>query len=724
VIDWLVTNALAALALAAIAGILIWTFRPAPAVRHALWLVVVLKLVAPGGPTVALPVPVDPPAEGKTVAMGTPAPETVVEAEVFTVLVHPKPGQTVEEAASVAMRTNANREEATDARPEPAVTALPAAEPPPAKPFHYRPWLLGLWIAGGIYVAWRQLRETVRFARFARNARPAPDSLVAEVAVVANRLGVRMPAVRVLAGLSSPVMWCLGRPVLLWPAGLECRLKGDGRRAVIAHELAHLRRRDHWVRRLEMVAAVLHWWNPLFWVARKKLRADAELACDAWAAGQADRRAYAEALLEVCSFNPRRRPAPAVGVFGEGRRAMQERLTMIMRDRVPCRLAFGAKLVVALMAIAAVPAWTLGQGKPPAGDPEIVVQFADGDDGADDARAKEIESQINALAQKLEALKAAKAAEGQKKAAEKLKEAHEKLGEKMKELRVQEYRLRTEDKDGPAPKVVVGGAVKVLASGQDGIKVIGPDGKEIKDAKVIIGGYQGGTTVVRPAAQGEKKSIELRLGVDGKPATAHAGAHRVEVHPAGEHNATYWVTGTAAGGGNAITLSRATYKMSKEQATALSTLLGSIKATVMETKVDGDSITVTTTPDAQQSIGQIVRLIQGQGGNFKFEWKVAPGQNQNLFVPKVAPATPAAPVKPAAPSKPGTSNKEPEQIDVKVILDQLKPLSDLKGNVQIELDGNPDMAKLQEMLKTLKPPELKRKTEKSAGEKKPEGEKK
>ena len=55
----------------------------------------------------------------------------------------------------------------------------------------------------------------------------------------------------------------------MWPAGLDCRLKGEGRRAVLAHELAHLRRRDHWVRRLEMVAAVFHWWNPLFWLAFK-----------------------------------------------------------------------------------------------------------------------------------------------------------------------------------------------------------------------------------------------------------------------------------------------------------------------------------------------------------------------------------------------------------------------------------------------------------------------
>jgi beta-lactamase regulating signal transducer with metallopeptidase domain len=723
-IDWLVTNALAALALAAIAGILVWTFRPAPAVRHALWLVVLLKLVAPGGPTVALPVPVDPPAEEKSVVATTPPPEMVVEAEVFTVIVHPKPGQTVEEAASVAMRAQRNPDEATDARTELTVAPQPAAEPPPAKPFNYRPWLLGLWVAGGVYVGWRQLRETLRFARFARNRRPAPDGLVAEVAVVANRLGIQVPAVRVLAGLMSPVMWCLGRPVLLWPAGLECRLKGDGRRAVIAHELAHLRRRDHWVRRLEMIAAVLHWWNPLFWVARKKLRADAELACDAWAAGQADRRAYAEALLEVCSFNPRRRPAPAVGVFGEGRRAMQERLTMIMKDRVPCRLAFGAKLVVALMAVAAVPAWTLGQSKPET-VADVVIEVADLD-GADDAQTKEIEAQIKALMQKLEALKTAKAAEAQKKATEKLKEAHEKLGEKMKELRLQEYKLHVAGQQGEAPKTVTGGAMKVLVSGKDGVKVIGPDGKEIKDAKVIIGGSEGGTHVVKPmtaGGAGPEHKVEVHVaGQEGKT-LAVPSIRWTNAVPAGERATKYWVTGDRADGGNAITLSRATYKLSKDQATALSTLLGSIKATVMETKVDGDSITVTTTPEAQQSIGQIVRLIQGQGGNVRFEWKVAPDQGANFVAPRTSvtpptPATPAKPARPPAANRPGTTDSGPERINVNVILDQLKKAGD---EVKV---NEADMAKLQEMLKALKPLELKLKTEESTGEKKPQEEKK
>ena len=369
---------------------------------------------------------------------------------------------------------------------------------------------------------------------------------------------------------------------------------------MLAHELAHLRRRDHWVRRLEMVAAVLHWWNPLFWIARKKLRSDAELACDAWAAGHADRRAYAEALLEVCSFNPRRRPAPAVGVIGEGRRAMQERLTMIMRDRGTCRLAFGAKLFVALMAIAAVPAWTLGQSAPLPAKPAPTA----------DPQVQAIEAQIKALAEKLEAIKSQKKAEAEKKAVEALKKAQETVAEKLKEIR-----LRAGD-DVKTEK-----GYKVLTAGQDGVKVIGADGKELKDVKVIIVEKGAAATpVIRsvsPAVTTTESGKRVTVQVAGDPNLGK----RALTMPTGQ-TVLSWTTGQ---GSNAITLSRATYKLNKDQAAAMGSLFGAIKATVMETKVDGESITVTTTPEAQAAIGQIVRLLQGQGaGTYRFDYRIAP----------------------------------------------------------------------------------------------------
>jgi len=693
VIDWLFTNALAALALAAIAGTVIWTFRPSPAVRHALWLVVVLKLVSPTGLVVSVPLPVDPraPVEKDLVATHAAADESVVvESEIIAVTVNPKPDESPEEAALMALKVEAEAADAADTRP---ASTMQASPPPVAdsasEPIDYRPYLLGVWVAGALVVGWRQLRETVRFARFTARALPAGDSLMAEVAIVANRLGVRVPAVRVLTGLTSPVMWCLWRPVLLWPAGLECRLKADGRRAVLAHELAHLRRRDHWVRRLEMVAAVLHWWNPLFWLARKKLRADAELACDAWATGQADRRAYAEALLEVCSFNPRRRPAPAVGVIGEGRRAMQERLTMIMRDRVPCRLAFGAKLVVALMAIAAVPAWTFGQA-------DELVQA----NPAADKQMQELEAQIKALAAKLEELKANRQAEGQKaRATEALKRAQELLGEKLK---AEDGKVRAATVKALAEKTAQGGGTKVITSGEGGIKVIGPDGKEIKDAKVIIG-TSGGPTILKPAASGAATKIPQVIEAPG----SEGKVYRFQTTKPGAQGsdskaATYSWT-TKPGGSETVTLSRATYKLNKDQAAALGTLLGSVKASVMEAKVDGENVIVTTTPDVQATIGQIVRLVQGQTGGSTFRFNVTPA----------TPATPASPAKPAKPAKPGSSekpslfvpgthelNQDALKHHIELELKQLDNLKDLK-NLNIDVKALEDLKNLKIDIKPL-----------------------
>ena len=91
-------------------------------------------------------------------------------------------------------------------------------------------------------------------------------------------------------------------------------------RGILAHELAHLRRRDHWVRRLVLIAGLAWWWHPVYWLTRRRLDAEAELACDEWAVAAIPegRLAYAEALLAVCrSLNSARPPEPALGAAAQ-----------------------------------------------------------------------------------------------------------------------------------------------------------------------------------------------------------------------------------------------------------------------------------------------------------------------------------------------------------------------------------------------------------------------
>ena len=587
-IAWLLTNTLTAALLAGLVYAVIRVGKPAPGVRHALWLIVLLKLVSPVEFLWSVPV---------IVRSAPVADEVSFPVEPMSPM--PAYGLVSEELIEVPVGADAMPVFAFEDRAvaETTLIAPPTDVAPAGKPvqeFHGEWWLLAVWVAGGAAVFARMTRDTWRFGRFARHAKKAPDELVAEVAVVANRLGLRTPAVKKLAGLASPVMWCVGRPVLLWPADLDKQVTGDGRRAVIAHELAHLRRRDHWVRRLEMLAAVAHWWNPIFWLARRRLRADAELACDEWAAAQADRRAYAEALLAVCSFQPRRRPAPAVGVLGEGKRDMQERLTLIMKPMTPSRAAFAAKLCVCLFGLAAVPAWTLAQAPPakpeqaPAKAPVVTT----------DAETQAIEAQIKALTAKLEMIRRARRDADLKRQldtqAEKAKAEQAKANAAQVEAhqRLLNARLQEAMSALKAPAA----APQKLVAGQNGVKVIGPDGKEMPGVIVVIEPPAGAGAKAPPAPATAEGKRNMLILVDSATGKVH------EVNPAAVRSIA--PTGPLA-------LSRATYTLPKEQAAALATLLNGLKHTVMETKADGDTLVVTTTPEAQATVQRFVWMLTG-----------------------------------------------------------------------------------------------------------------
>ncbi len=160
----------------------------------------------------------------------------------------------------------------------------------------------------------------------------------------------------------SPMIWCGVRTRLILPAELWDELDESGRRAVIHHELAHLRRRDHWLCWLELLACVLYWWHPVVWWVRKRLRDEADLCCDAWVTAlmPGNRRAYAQALLSTQRFlggsrgrlsRPVAPPATGLGVMSGGAKRFARRLTMVMTQRArPHRTLTGMALAAILAA--------------------------------------------------------------------------------------------------------------------------------------------------------------------------------------------------------------------------------------------------------------------------------------------------------------------------------------------------------------------------------------
>jgi beta-lactamase regulating signal transducer with metallopeptidase domain len=212
--------------------------------------------------------------------------------------------------------------------------------------------LAGVWLAGSI--AWFILvaYRIACFRRWLRCARQASQELREQAEWLAERLGLATcPSVWLLPGRLSPMVWALGRrPRLLVPSGLWERLDLGQQAALLVHELAHLRRRDHWVRGLEFLVTGLYWWHPVVWWACREIREAEEQCCDAWVVSTLPRaaRAYAIALMETVDFLSETQNALPAVASGIGQiHDLRRRLTMIMHGKTPRALS-GAGLWMVL----------------------------------------------------------------------------------------------------------------------------------------------------------------------------------------------------------------------------------------------------------------------------------------------------------------------------------------------------------------------------------------
>ncbi len=130
--------------------------------------------------------------------------------------------------------------------------------------------------------------------------------------------------------VKSPFILGVFRPKIYLPFGMD----DDTRNNVIAHENAHLKRRDHWIKPLGFLILAVYWFNPLVWIAYVLLCRDIEMACDekvCSAMDETERKNYATALLE-CSVN-RRRIAACPLAFGEV--GLKERVKGVMNYKKP-----------------------------------------------------------------------------------------------------------------------------------------------------------------------------------------------------------------------------------------------------------------------------------------------------------------------------------------------------------------------------------------------------
>ena len=143
--------------------------------------------------------------------------------------------------------------------------------------------------------------------------------------------------------VSSPFVLGLIKPRIYLPFNMN----GQDLEHVVAHEQAHIRRKDHWWKPLGFLLLTIHWFNPFMWLSYVLLCRDIELACDEKVIrelGNEQRADYTQALV-ACSVN-RRTIAACPLAFGEV--GVKERVKSVMNYKKP---AFG---IVILAVIACV----------------------------------------------------------------------------------------------------------------------------------------------------------------------------------------------------------------------------------------------------------------------------------------------------------------------------------------------------------------------------------
>lgn len=345
-----------------------------PALAHTLWLLALLKLVTPpllgieGVPRIAT-------------SLARVLPSPVAQSDLS-----PEASAELGAAASTFDRRGLENRDARQSRTIPVDLAetnalgsgshshadVPRAAVPMAGKLLF--WAL---LAGATWIAALTVVRAWRFRQRIQGEPEAPEELRQRAASLGRLLGIsHLPRIRVVSQWIPPSLWLrLWRCEILLPAQLLPRLTQDERDMLLAHELAHVRRRDHWIRPLEQLVVALYWWNPLVWWARRHLRVEEEKSCDALVLQKLPGRvrAYAEGLLKSIEFlamEPRSEPALVTGAGTVLR--LEERMKAILSGQPrkhDSRWMRALFVLPAALALTVAPAWvgdSAGVGEPAA----------------------------------------------------------------------------------------------------------------------------------------------------------------------------------------------------------------------------------------------------------------------------------------------------------------------------------------------------------------------
>jgi beta-lactamase regulating signal transducer with metallopeptidase domain/HEAT repeat protein len=301
-------------------------------VRYALWMLVLVKLVLPA--SLCLPT---------GVGYWVPAPQSLAleEAMAPPMLAHyenPRP----------AVPTTVTR---------PPISAAVVQRTVPLLPLTWPGIVAASWFCCVVVLTMIFLLRAAQARRIAARA-TATDDFSELLSSCARKMRVR-PGVslRLSDAVNTPAVCGVFRPVILLPRALAGKLDAPQMRAVLLHELAHIRRGDLWAGHLQTTLQIFYFYNPFLWLANAAIRRVREEAVDelVLVAMAEEAAVYPETLLNVAKFSLQA-PRLAFGFAGilEGKSTLGARLRLMLQRPWPTSAKLGVPAAAALLLLAFV----------------------------------------------------------------------------------------------------------------------------------------------------------------------------------------------------------------------------------------------------------------------------------------------------------------------------------------------------------------------------------
>jgi len=325
--------------------------------RYWIWMLVFIKLILP--PSLSLPTGV-----GYWFGYHLSADSVVLEVPSNTA--PPKlVGAPVSEHR--AMTAEIPQIQPPQSNPEPAAPATPAFSNFQALTWQAAVFIL--WLISAAVLSVLLIHRMLFVRKLIAQSEPSKNRYAEILDQCRQQLGIkRIIELRLSGKLQSPAVCGLFRPVILIPTGLLERLSPDKLRAVLIHELAHIKRGDLWINCMQTILQIIYFYNPFVWLANVVVRRIREQAVDEMVlvALGAEAKSYSNILIDIAemSFFKTSLSLRLIGVV-ESKKAIRRRIRHMLNRPIPksAKLGILGLLVVTITGTILLPMAKAGKSK-------------------------------------------------------------------------------------------------------------------------------------------------------------------------------------------------------------------------------------------------------------------------------------------------------------------------------------------------------------------------